>query len=176
MLLGSGNHALSAEILEQVWKISFKSTCALSKHVTVLHNYPLVLEVFLYLSHDDLMTLLMVCKFWAAVAERPQLWTEFRLLVSKYLADCLLLVWSQTGDQQVQFVWKDHLAPARLTQVKWDAINLDLFEPTDFLSSTPSLWKLLLLQWVKRSYSIPDLLNFTAVMWEGQGKWPKTNT
>ena len=62
------------------------------KHVTVLHNYPLVLEVFLYLSHDDLMTLLMVCKFWAAVAERPQLWTDFRLLVSKYLADCLLLV------------------------------------------------------------------------------------
>ena len=48
--------------------------------------YPLVLEVFLYLSHDDLMTLLMVCKFWAAVAERPQLWTEFRL-VSKYQAD-----------------------------------------------------------------------------------------
>ena len=44
------------------------------------------------MSHDDLMTLLMVCKFWAAVAERPQLWTEFRLLVSKYLADCLLLV------------------------------------------------------------------------------------
>ena len=49
--------------------------------------YPLVLEVFLYLRHDDLMTLLMVCKFWAAVAERPQLWIEFRL-VSKYQADC----------------------------------------------------------------------------------------
>ena len=175
MLIGSGNHALSAEILEQVWKITFKSRCPLSKHFTTIDIYPLVLEVFLYLSHDDLMTLLMVCKFWAAVAERPQLWTEFRL-VSKYLADCLLLVWSQTGDQQVQFVWKDRLAPARLTQVKWDAINLDLFEPTDFLSSTPSLWKLLLLQWVKRSCSIPDLLNFTAVMWEGQRKWPKTNT
>jgi len=52
-----GNYALSAEILEQV---------------------------FLYLNHEDLMTLLTVCKFWAAVAERPQLWTEFRLVISKH--------------------------------------------------------------------------------------------
>lgn len=50
-MLGKGNCMLSAEILEQV---------------------------FLYLNYEDLMTLLTVCKFWAAVAERPQLWTEFR--------------------------------------------------------------------------------------------------
>ena len=169
MLLGSGNHSLSAEILEQVWKISCKSRRALSKHVTIHDIYPPVIEVFLYLSHDDLMTLLMVCKFWAAVAERPQLWTEFRL-VSKYKADWELLVWSQTGDKQVQFVCKDHLAPARLTQVKWKANSFDIFEPTDLLSSTPSLWKLPLLQWVKQSSSTPDFLNSTAVMWEGQEK------
>ena len=169
MLLGSGNHSLSAEILEQVWKISCKSRRALSKHVTIHDIYPPVIEVFLYLSHDDLMTLLMVCKFWAAVAERPQLWIEFRL-VSKYQADWELLVCSQTGDKQVQFVWKDHLAPAWLTQVKWKANSFDIFEPTDLLSSTPSLWKLPLLQWVKQSSSTPDFLNSTAVTWEGQGK------
>ena len=42
-------------------------------------------EVFLYLNHEDLMTLLTVCKFWAAVAERPQLWTEFRQVAANLL-------------------------------------------------------------------------------------------
>ena len=58
------------------------------------------------MSHDDLMTLLMVCKFWAAVAERPKLWTEFRLLVaysSRQIAYCwcdLRLVISKYNSSQ----------------------------------------------------------------------------
>lgn len=49
-----GNTALSAEVLEQI---------------------------FLHLSYEDLASLLLVCRFWASVAERPKLWQEFRLQV-----------------------------------------------------------------------------------------------
>ena len=45
----------------------------------------LICKVFLYLNHEDLMPLLTVCKFWAAVAERPQLWTEFRQVAANFL-------------------------------------------------------------------------------------------
>jgi len=43
-----------------------------------------VLElVFRQLEHADLATLLLVCRFWAEVAERPKLWVDFRLAVTK---------------------------------------------------------------------------------------------
>ena len=82
-MLGKGNCMLSAEILEQV------------KYLTLCLN---VFKVFLYLNHEDLMTLLTVCKFWAAVAERPQLWTEFRQVVKKIYINHILL--AQAGGWQ----------------------------------------------------------------------------
>jgi len=43
-----------------------------------------VLElVFRQLEHADLATLLLVCRFWAEVAERPNLWLDFRLTVGR---------------------------------------------------------------------------------------------
>ena len=81
-----GNHALSAEILEQVAEVDA---------VQCIDRY---IKVFLYLNHEDLMTLLTVCKFWAAVAERPQLWTDFRQVATNLLKNnypCFRLVISK---------------------------------------------------------------------------------
>ena len=50
--------------------------------MTMIGNTALSAEVldtiFRHLTHRDLMSLLLVCKFWAAVAGRPHLWTTYR--------------------------------------------------------------------------------------------------
>jgi hypothetical protein len=56
IFLMEGNTALSAEVLHMI---------------------------FLHLGHEDLASLLLVCRFWAAAAGRPGLWSAARLLVTR---------------------------------------------------------------------------------------------